>query len=63
MKVELCNKGSMYELGPLKTILGIRIIRDRKNRTLTLSQERYVDVVFKKFKFGVDVFIMIVILG
>ena len=52
----------MYELGPFETILGIRIIRDRKNRTLTLSQERYIDVVFKKFKFGVDAFIMIVIL-
>ena len=60
MKVELSNKGSMYELG--LCILGIRIIRDRKNRTLTLSQERYIDVALKKFKFGVDAFIMIVIL-
>ena len=50
VKLELSNKWSMKDLGPLESILGIRIIRDREKRTLTISQERYIDVVLKKFK-------------
>jgi hypothetical protein len=50
VKFELSNKWSMKDLGPLESILGIRITRDRKNRTLTISQEKYIDNVLKKFK-------------
>ena len=51
VKLELSNKWSMKDLGPLESILGIRIIRDRQVRTLTLSQERFIDTILKKFKF------------
>ena len=50
VKRELSDKWSMKDLGPLESILGIRVIRDRQKRTLTLSQERYIDVVLNKFK-------------
>jgi hypothetical protein len=50
IKAELRNKWSMKDLGPLESILGIRVIRNRQNRTLTMSQEKYVDNLLIKFK-------------
>jgi hypothetical protein len=38
------------DLGMMVSILGIRAIRDRKRRTLTIYQYYYVDVVLRKFK-------------
>jgi len=49
VKGELRDKWSMKDLGPIESILGIRVIRDRANRTLFLSQEKYVDNLLKKF--------------
>ena len=39
----------MTDLGAAKKILGMKISRDRKNRTLTLSQVDYVDKVLQHF--------------
>ena len=39
----------MKDLEEAKTILGIRIYRDRLKRLLGLSQEKYVDKVLKQF--------------
>ena len=39
----------MNDLGVAKKILGIKISRDRKNRTLTLSQDNYVEKVSQHF--------------
>ena len=39
----------MKDLGEAKTILGIRIYRDRSLRLLGLSQEKYIDKVLKWF--------------
>jgi hypothetical protein len=50
VKRELSDKWSMKDLGPIESILGIRVIRDREKRTLTIGQERYIDVVLSKFK-------------
>ena len=50
VKLELSNKWSMKDLGPIESILGIRVIRDREKRTLSMSQERYIDVLLMKFK-------------
>jgi hypothetical protein len=50
VKRELSGKWSMKDLGPIESILGIRVIRDREKRTLTIGQERYIDVVLSKFK-------------
>ena len=44
VKLELSNKLSMKDLGPIESILGIRVTRDRKKRTLSMTQERYNDV-------------------
>jgi hypothetical protein len=37
-------------LGEIGKILGMRVIRDRKNRTITLDQEEYLDAVLNKFR-------------
>ena len=40
---------AMKDLGEAETILGIRIYRDRSQRLLGLSQEKYIDKVLKRF--------------
>ena len=40
---------TMKDLGEAETILGIRIYRDRSQRHLGLSQEKYIDKVLKQF--------------
>ena len=39
----------MKDLGAEKQILGMKICRDRKNRTLTLSRANYVEKVLQRF--------------
>ena len=39
----------MNDLGAEKQILSVNICRDRKNRTLTLSQDDYVEKVLQRF--------------
>ena len=39
----------MKDLGETKQILGRKICRDRKSRTLTLSQATYVEKVLQRF--------------
>jgi hypothetical protein len=39
----------MKDLGPAKQILGMEITRDRKNKKLWLSQEKYVERVLERF--------------
>jgi ATP-binding cassette subfamily B (MDR/TAP) protein 1 len=39
----------MKDLGAVSYCLGIKIVRDRENGTLKLSQEQYVKQVLKKF--------------
>jgi hypothetical protein len=36
-------------LGEISKILGIRVIRDRKNHSLTMDQEEYLDAMLNKF--------------
>ena len=45
LKHQLEHAFSMKDLGAEKKILGIKICRDRKNKTLTLSQANYVEKV------------------
>jgi hypothetical protein len=49
VKAELRDKWSMKDLGPIESILGIRVIRNRAERTLTMSQEKYIDNLLSKF--------------
>ena len=39
----------MKDLGQASYVLGIQIIRDRKNRLLALSQASYIDKVLVRF--------------
>jgi hypothetical protein len=40
IKAELHKQYEMRDQGPIKYILGIEIIKDRKNRTMYLSQQK-----------------------
>ena len=39
----------MKDLGEASYVLGIKILRDRKNKTLALSQANYIDKVLERF--------------
>ena len=39
----------MKDLGEAKYVLGIKILRDRQNKTLALSQATYIDKVLERF--------------
>jgi hypothetical protein len=49
LKTNLTCKFQMKDLGAVSYCLGIKIVRDRENGTLKLSQEEYVKQVLKKF--------------
>ena len=49
LKCQLAHAFAMKDLGAEKQILGIKICKDRKNRTLTLSQADYVEKVLQRF--------------
>ena len=49
LKFKLAHAFSMKDLGAAKQILGMKISRDRKNKTLTLSQADYVEKVLQRF--------------
>jgi hypothetical protein len=48
IKAKLQNAFKMRDLGPASFILGLEIIRDRKNHTIALSQAQYVDKVLER---------------
>jgi len=49
VKNMLSSQFAMKDLGEANNILGMKIIRDRKNKKLWLSQEDYVNKVLKRF--------------
>ncbi|KAJ0494593.1 putative RNA-directed DNA polymerase [Helianthus annuus] len=49
LKKQMSEEFEMKDLGPAKQILGMSIIRDRKNGSLKLSQEKYIGKVLEKF--------------
>ena len=49
LKSYILQKYKIKEMGDAKFILGIRIIRDRPNRTLILDQSAYIDKILNKF--------------
>lgn len=46
---QLSRRFNAKNLGEISKILGVRIIRDRKNRTLTMDQEEYLEAMLTKF--------------
>ena len=49
LKKDLGTQLAMKDLGQAQQILGMRIIHDRKNKRLWLSQERYIEKVLNRF--------------
>ncbi|KAF5938278.1 hypothetical protein HYC85_025784 [Camellia sinensis] len=49
LKLELSKSFAMKDLGPAKQILGMKIVRDHKERLIWLSQESYIEKVLERF--------------
>ena len=49
LKKQLSKQFAMKDLGVVKQILGMRIIRDKTNGTLKLSQSEYMKKVLSRF--------------
>ena len=49
LKMELSKTFDMKDLGSVKRILGMEILRDRKAGKLWLSQERYIEWMLERF--------------
>ena len=49
LKKQLSKQFAMKDLGAVKQILGMRIIRDKANGTLKLSQAKYVKKILSRF--------------
>ena len=49
LKLELSKSFAMKDLGPAKQILGMKIVRDRKEGLIWLSQESYIEKVLERF--------------
>ena len=49
VKIQLATQFQMKDLGEVQYVLGIKIIRDRKNKIIALSQENYIDSIMYKY--------------
>lgn len=49
VKSKLTSAFSMVNMGPISFYLGLKVQRDRENRTIKLSQPAYIDKVLSKF--------------
>lgn len=49
LKEQLGMSFAMKDMGPAKQILGMRIVRDRGEKLIHLSQEKYIEKVLKRF--------------
>ena len=68
VKIQLATQLQMKDLGEAKYVLGIKVIRDRKNKIIALSQENYIDSILSKynmqdskkeftlFRYGINIF-------
>lgn len=52
LKQQLISEYKMEDLRPAKKILGMQPIRDRKSRSLFLTQEDYINKVLDRFEIG-----------
>jgi hypothetical protein len=50
-KGKINGKYRMTDLGPCKWLLGVRVDRDTKNKTIGLSQHAYIDSILAQFNF------------
>lgn len=52
VKGELKEHFKLRELGPIEWLLGVKVDRDRANRTLTLSQRKYTLDILERYGFA-----------
>jgi hypothetical protein len=48
-KGKLNNEYALTDLGPVHWLLGIKVTRDREERTISLSQSAYIDTILARF--------------
>jgi hypothetical protein len=48
-KIDLAQQLDVTNLGPIHWLLGIRVKRDRKSRTISLTQTAYIDSIVSRF--------------
>jgi len=51
-KDEIRAKYKITDLGPISWVLGMKVIHDRAARTISLSQEPYIDAIITKYNFS-----------
>ena len=49
VKAELIAGFSMVDMGPISFYLGLRVDRDREQKTIKLSQPAYIEKILSKF--------------
>ena len=49
VKIQLATQFQMKNLGEVQYVLGIKIIRDKNNKIIALSQENYIDNILSKY--------------
>ena len=52
LKGDISARFKMHDLGELKYILGIHVVRERSRRTITLHQSQYADSVLQQYGYG-----------
>ena len=51
-KEEIGARFKITDLGPISWLLGMKVTRDRDTRTISLSQESYIDAILTKYNFA-----------
>ena len=51
LKKKLANEFDMKDLGPISFYLGIRVVRDRKARKVSLVQDAYINKILRDHGF------------
>ena len=49
VKIQLATQFQINDLGEVQYVLGIKIIRNIKNKIIVLSQENYIDSILSKY--------------
>ena len=52
LKMQMCKRFEMTDLGEVRYCLGLEISRDRTNRTIKIGQARYVKEILERFNMG-----------
>ena len=53
-KGEISSRFWIMDLGPISWLLGMKVTRDRSMRTISLSQEAYINAILTKYNFAND---------